>query len=269
MRHQTSRLPFAVLAVLSLTACSAGGGESALANRDSAGLRAAILAANADPGPNRIVLARRGLYTLAPAGDATSLLPPIEGELAIVGNGAELRGDSAQRIGLLEIAPGARVRLSDLTLAQGYAGALRNLGELELERVRIEDNTSDRSGAIVQNHGRLAMRDSSVEFNDVPARDEAGTVVNYGVLRLEHSRIGNNLVLRQRAGIATAGSVLNFGRVEWTESSTGGNRIEGEANGLAFADVLNLGSGSVSGDAPGEAVATVPGDTAIALGLGR
>jgi hypothetical protein len=185
--------------------------------------------------------------------DATSLLPPITDDLRIEGNGAEIRRAMDGRRTLLEVAQGATVRVQDLALSEGSDGAVRNYGTLHLDSVRITDSFGDGTTAIVLNHGRLEARDSEIAYNLLPgsARD-AGTIVNYGQLRLRDTAIHDNTALPGHPGVAVAGAVLNLGTVETEGSRIADNHAEDgdPPAALSFPAVLNLGNGHVEGDLP-------------------
>jgi hypothetical protein len=248
----------ATMALVATAFLSGCGTRTEVRNLDTRGLIAAIQAANENPGSDVIHLAPGGLYMLRDAPrDATTLLPPITDDLRIEGNGAEIRRDSDGRRALVEIAPGASVRLESLTLAEGSDGAIRNYGNLHLDSVRVTDSFGGGSPtgatAIVLNHGVLEANDSEIAYNLLPtsARD-AGTVVNYGELRLRNTAIHDNTTQSGHPGLAAAGAVLNLGMLQVQHARIADNRAEdGEASdALAFPAVLNLGNGRVEGDLP-------------------
>lgn len=250
MRIANNGVLLAALAVLGLSACSRG---TDLANNDARGLVEAIRAANASPGDDTIRLARRGLYVLTAEAAPGLLLPAIRGKLKIEGNGAEIRGYSAAQLALLEVARDGEVMLQDLSLAEGSNGAIRNFGELRLQSARVIDSTGSRISAIVLNHGELFAKDSEFAYNalDDSLRD-AGTVLNYGKLRLDNSRIHDNRVQQARPGVGAAGAILNMGVVRM-QATRMENNVAGEAGQpgfLSFDGVLNLGNGRVEGELP-------------------
>ena len=253
MRHTPLYLLLAAATVL--TGC---GRTTDIANLDTDALVRAIEAANASPGPDVIRLAPRGLYTLRSAAGEHVFLPPIRGELRIEGQGAEIRNYmvDGQRA-LLEVVAGADVHLDDLSLSEGSDGAIRNFGTLRLDHVRITDSTGAGAQAIVLNHGLLEARDSEIAYNLLPtSRRDAGTVLNYGQLRLRDTAIHDNVAQRRFDSLAVAGAVLNLGTFETRATRIADNvAVDGEGNdALAFPAVLNLGNGVVEGDLPRELV---------------
>lgn len=238
-----------------LAGCSRGTTVE-IANNDSAALVAAIRQANARPGHDTVRLARNGLYILGNPAEPGLLLPPIAGDLTIEGNHAEVRGYSDTPAAILEVAQEATVLVSDLVLAEGNDGAVRNYGQLRLENVAIVDSSVSTVPAIVLNHGRIEAVDSEIAYNLLLAnRRDAGTVLNYGELELERSRIHDNRAVGRQRTLAAAGGILNFGSVKADGLVLADNELPGEdAPLLSFGGILNLGNGKVSGTTPAEAV---------------
>jgi hypothetical protein len=238
-----------------LTAC---GSRIDVHNLDARGLAEAIQAANAHPGTDVIRLAPGGLYTLSNAPrDATSLLPPITDDLRIEGNGAEIRRYMDGQRALLVVEHGADVQVRDLALSEGSDGAIRNFGTLHLDSVRVTDSTGSHTPAIVLNYGLLEARDSEIAYNLLPTSPrDAGTVLNYGELRLRNTAIHDNTAQRRYDSLAVAGAVLNLGRMETQATRIADNEAtDGEnPDELLFPAVLNLGNGRVEGDLPRELV---------------
>jgi hypothetical protein len=246
-------LPYLLLAgAVALTGCNH---QTEIANLDSKALVAAIRAANQNPGPDTIRLAKGGLYTLRGAAETGLLLPTIDGELLIDGQGAEIRRDSNDRVALLQIARDGKVTLRNLSLAEGTDGAVRNFGNLRLESVRITDSSSWSSPAIVLNHGELHAQDSEIAYNDLPMNHrDGGTVVNYGQLTLDNTRIHDNLVQTRYPSLAAAGAILNLGTVRATGPGIEHNSAEGSSSGLSFNGVVDLGNGRVDGNLQGTSI---------------
>lgn len=225
-----------------------------IANNDVAGLVRAIEQANASPGHTTIRLARRGLYVLTQESREGLLLPIISDRLTLEGNHAEIRGYSARPASLLEVGEGAELRLYDVVLAEGTDGAVRNFGELSLHNVAIVDSSVRQASAIVLNHGHITARDSEIAYNLLFAgRRDAGTVLNYGQMVLEATRVHGNRVLGTYEAVAAAGGILNFGTLRARDLALEDNAEPGEARpSLHFEGVLNLGNGVFEGEtAPG------------------
>lgn len=242
------RLILIILAAQSLLACSR---QVDVPDHDGKALVAAIRAANASPGGDRILLAHRGLYVLSDAAQAGLLLPAIHGALEIDGNGAEIRSYAPGRVALLEVAADGDVQLRNLSLAEASDGAIRNFGKLRMQSARIVDSTGTWVSAIVLNHGQLSVEDSEIAYNELQMSGrDAGTVLNYGELQLDQSRIHDNRVQRVFPSLIAAGAVLNLG-VMRTRKTQLENNIAGDLQDLAsrranlVAGVFNLGNGRV------------------------
>lgn len=243
-----------LIGMLMLSGCST---EIEVANNDSKALIDAIRTSNSTPGGERITLARRGLYVLTDPADLGLLLPAISGKLTIDGNGAEIRSYASGPVALLEVGVKGEVTLRNLSLAEGTHGAIRNFGKLKLESTRVVDSTGTRVSAIVLNHGRLIARDSELAYNNLEASErDAGTVLNYGDLRLDNTRIHDNHVQRASPNLVAAGAVLNMGTLRLHAAQVENNSADdsrqssNQPGPLSFAGVLNLGNGRVEGQVP-------------------
>jgi len=245
---RTSRDLLLLVLLCGLAACSRNTTVE-IANNDARGLVAAIRQANENPGHTTIRLARRGFYVLSEEVRDGLLLPPVGDRLTVEGNYAEIRGYSARPASLLEVQDGARVALENLVLAEGTDGAVRNFGELELRNVSIVDSSVRQAPYIVLNHGRITARDSEIAYNLLFAgHRDAGTVLNYGDLELDATRVHGNRTVGVDASLAAAGGILNFGTVRADGLDLDDNALPGEdVPSLHFDGVLNLGNGRVLG----------------------
>lgn len=233
--------------VIALAACSR---TIEVADHDGKALAAAIHAANADPGKTVIRLARHGMYVIDAPAEAGLLLPSVRSDIEIEGNGAEIRAYTDQPVALLQIEKQGELTLERLSLAEGGDGAVRNYGELVLDRVQIVDSSALRANAIVLNHGTLLAEDSQIAFNSLSrAQRDAGTVLNYGRIEFDRSAIHDNRALGKYPGLAIAGGVLNYGQLRVDGLTLANNNADNGGELLAAAGILNLGNGNVSGDA--------------------
>lgn len=238
-------------AVLFGGALLAGGTAQAaeyyVANRDTAGLAGAIRHANASPGADIIFLAKDGLYAFDRATDGHLALPTVQGRLTLVGRGAEIRRNTEEPLSLLEVAANAELDIDSLTLAEGSRGSVRNHGTLRLWRSAIVDGTTVSETAIVQNYGRFEALDSTIGYNQVTgAGRDAGIVLNYGSMRLDHCRLAGNQLSRRYPTLAAA-PLLNYGDLAVEALAFEDNAIIDDFEGMASAAVLNLGTGRTAG----------------------
>lgn len=235
--------------LLGLGACSR---TIEVADHDGKALATAIQAANASTGKTTIRLAKRGMYVIDSPAEAGLLLPSIRGHVEIEGNGAEIRAYTDQPVALLQVEKNGELELQHLSLAEGGDGAVRNYGELALDRVKIVDSSALRANAIVLNHGNLRAEDSQIAFNSLsPARRDAGTVLNYGSIELDRSAIHDNYTLGKYPGLAVAGGVLNYGELRVDGLTMANNSADNGGELLSASGILNLGNGQVSGDIAG------------------
>ena len=216
------------------------------------GLAEAIDAANRNAGADVIEI-EAGLYSLQqqiPTAHGLVALPVITDDLVIRGARAELRAYTSKAVHLLQIAKGAQVRIIGLTLAEGSDGALVNFGNAELQSVQIIDQSTRTASAIVSNYGNIQLRRCELSFNTVNnAAQNAGTIVNYGLARIQNTRMVGNIVSRRFESLMLASAILNYGNAELTDVKVSDSeaidsfpsfRVRGKAQ--AF---INEGTGSM------------------------
>lgn len=234
-----------VFATVPLSCVSAA--EYYVADRDPAGLAGAIRHANATRQADTIHLAEGGLYAFSTAAEAGLALPPVQGRLTLQGHGAEIRRNTEQPLALLEVAAVAELDIESLTLAEGSRGSVRNHGTLRLSRSAIVDGTTHAENAIVQNFGRFEARDSIIGYNQVTgAGSDAGIVLNYGSMLLDHCRLAGNSLSRRYPTLAAA-TLLNYGDLAVAALALEDNSVIDGFDGLASTVVLNLGIGRTQG----------------------
>jgi len=219
-------------------------------DHDSAGLIAAIRAAESTREPDRIELAAGGLYIVRAADSAGLGLPLIRSALTIAGNGAEIRRYSDQEFALVGVAHTGKLALENLGLAEASRGSVINRGVLHLDRVRITDNLADGANAIVINYGTLRGWDCDISHNAVlSAKRDAGIVLNFGRLELSRSRLAGNTVTGRRSSVLTASAMLNLGEIRLRDVTIQDNSALAEPNDSSSAyAVVNVGNGSLQGE---------------------
>lgn len=240
------------LAVFAAASVSAQAATFTVADHDTKALIAAIQAAESTLEPDRIELAKSGLYVVRTASDSTRQLglPLIRSAITIVGNGAEIRRYSDQEFALVGIAHSGKLALENISLAEASRGALINRGVLHLDRVRITDSIADGANAIVINYGTLRGWDSEISHNAVlAAKRDAGIVMNYGRMELARSRLAGNTVTGRRSSVLTASALLNLGDISLRDVTIEGNSALAEPNDTSSAHaVVNLGNGVLRGE---------------------
>ncbi|MGE4072897.1 MAG: hypothetical protein AB7E72_17155 [Lysobacterales bacterium] len=234
---------------LSIAACLASSAASAMTVypvESTAGLVAAINAANLTPEADIITL-ERGLYVLdaVNAGDQAAAMPEITSPIVIRGNGAELRRYSNADFRIFHVAETGHLKLEQIVLAEGSMGAIRNHGTTELRNVALVDSTARGASAIVENYGEMRLNHCEVSFNTVAgASRDAGTIINWGKLWLTATTFQGNQLTRRYEGVALASSVLNYGTAE-IEDVVIAENVAGEPDtvGAPQAPLVNLGNG--------------------------
>lgn len=251
MRH-----PCLFILCLGLVSPLATAREFDIPDQDGAALAAAIASANASPDADIIRLAPGGLYALTTASESGLMLPPVHGKLRIEGQGAEIRRYAAGEAALIQVDEDGELELRRVTLAEGNAGALRNFGRADLQQVHITDCSAAGPSTLVLNRGWMRLERSEIAYNELAGSGrDAGTVLNYGELQLADSAIHDNLAERRYATLAVAGAILNFGKIESESVRIADNKVDEDDGGPAFAGILNIGNGQVTGKVPAGTVA--------------
>jgi len=205
------------IAVLAASAiglpAAAAAGSFPVTNVDSAGpgsLRAAIEAANSNPGPDTIGIGTSGTIDLEEA------LPTISDDVTIRGPGANLltvrRKSGEFRIFKIEsLACCPEVTISGITIANGLAesgAGIESTAVLVLERVAVvgneaaasEGSTAAAEGGGILSFGSLVLRESTVSGNRATATDGTGQTVasdagvaSHNPTAIERSTIADNV----------------------------------------------------------------------------
>jgi hypothetical protein len=178
---------------------------NSLANSGPGTLRQAIVDANAHPGEDSIPINVTGTIKLA------EILPPVEGNVSIVGPGASsltVERDAPVGFRIFNFSNGITASLSGLTVTGGVAPTGHGNGNLTLIRVVVADNEAPviaamqagAEGAGVYSAGPLTIRESVIRHNwanirggTISAFAAGGGVIAYSVVTVDRSTISNNV----------------------------------------------------------------------------
>jgi hypothetical protein len=209
------------------TACTAAANDCSL--------RGAIVAANANAGPDAVTVPA-GTYTLTRAGaneDAASTGDlDVTDDLTITGAGARatrVAGGAApfdDRI--FDIAEGASATITRLAITGGKpagdAGGVNNRGDLMLDGVAVKNNSASNYGGIFGDGGTLNLTDSTVSGNS--SEGVGGVAQVGGTANITNSTISGNQATNINGGIgAGGGAVMNI--VNSTIASNTSGRLGG------------------------------------------
>jgi len=231
-------------------------------------LREAVIAANANPGPDTIELPA-GTYPFSIRG--TDENAALKGDLdftdetgatTIQGAGAAVTIIHARDFDrVLEVHPFASVVLEDTTITGGSwvttgGGILNTDGTATLNHCTVSGNSSRGSGGGIQNHGGLeaggkallTLTDSTISGNQ--ASTNGGGILNYGdpqadgkaVVTLTDSTVSGNSAIRNGGGIRNLS-----GSATLTNSTVSGNSGN-VGGGLYNQSVATLVDSTVSGN---------------------
>ncbi|MEP7358412.1 MAG: choice-of-anchor Q domain-containing protein [Anaerolineales bacterium] len=225
-------------------------------------LRAAVMEANAHPGPDTILLTARTYHlTRVGAGEDAALTGDLDltGTVTLQGQGPAASIIDAAGLGdrIFDVLTGTTVSMSRLTLsgagllptAQERGGGLQNRGALTLTQVLITHNDASQSlvqggGGIVNwDQGRLVLINSQVISN---TGYTGGGIYNKGEAILTSSQVISNFALGGGGGarnegvmtisgsqvlsnsaVSSGGGLANVLRLTVANSTIGGNRAAG------------------------------------------
>jgi hypothetical protein len=214
-----------------------------IAAGDTAGLIAAIEAANASPGPDTILLSP-GTYILTERYPASvgliwgaHGLPSINGTLSIRGNGATImRQTDAPAFRILHIEHQAVALIDNLTISQGSVtgshngGGIYNSGNLTITNSRILNNMAFSGGGIINTTtGQLTISGSTLANNH--ATRTSGAIYNQGQLTVSDSVIANNVADVDHGAIGVGDVTATQAIANVTNSCIAGNSHISVSNG--------------------------------------
>lgn len=203
-------------------------------------LRAAIMEANALPGPDTIVLPA-GTYTLTDTGAGEDFAfsgdLDIRDGLTIMGDGAGTTIIDASALGerVFQIFSGVQFDLSGVTLTGGSVtgsedgGAIRSAGIVTISDAAIVGNTSEDDGGGINNSGTMTINRTTIAGNT--ANSSGGGIRNSGSLTILSSTIGGPVDettdLRNRSRLEGGGLInVGAGNVSIVNSTFSGNIAE-------------------------------------------
>lgn len=236
-------------------------------------LRDAVLAAQAQAGPQRILLpaGTYGMALGAPRNERGEVIDEddnrngdydIRGDIEIVGAGQQTTLIDAGRLDrLFEVFPGAHLQLRDLTLRNGLAnsagGAIENKGDTLLRRVRVELSLASALyqpgiGGGIANFGELEVYQSQIDYNGSVAgqgyRGRGGGIFNAGTLWVRDTLFTrNDSVDSEETGVG--GGLYNEGSADIARTTFSDNfsRLSGPA--ITNLGQLKLSNSTLSGNA--------------------
>ena len=237
-------------------------------------LREAIIAANANPGPDRVVLGSGQVYllTLGPA-DAPGALVAASGDLDITdgltidGNGSVVNAQGIDRV--FDIEGAFTVVINNLTIKRGVASGFLSLGGglyIKLASVVLNNSKVTGNSTLIES----GARDDGGGIAVIGAFEPANGTLTLASLTLNATTVANN------TGATGGGIVCVICQLTMTGGTISGNAsVSGDGAGLAV-----LGSASTamitgaaltanSGAARGGAVAVPVGTPVVKLTRAR
>jgi hypothetical protein len=251
-----------------------------LADSGDGSLRAAVLAANANPGPDVIDfdngLFANGMATIQLTGGEIDINGgDIENDsaLTITGPGADkLTIDAQHSSGIFAIFAGFSIlsglsipvdaTISGLTLTGGSAGAISNSETVTLANVVITGNSTSYGGGGIRNTaGIMTVIDSTVSDNSVFGLIGGGGILNEGgILTVTRCTLSDNTAVV----VASGGGIFNNSGILTVTDSILSHNSAGQAGG-------GIANGNGIPNAPGSVTvtnSTLSGNSAVHAGGG-
>jgi hypothetical protein len=222
-------------------------------------LRAAVMEANAQLGPNEIHLPA-GTYVLSLAGAgedaaATGDLDFIDAT-TLIGAGAAttiIDGAGLDRVLHNTVLPGVtnppEVAVSGVTLGNGggdlsLGGAVYNAGRMRLTEVAVEESAADFFGGGIENDGSMTVERSTIGPGN--GAEYGGGIFNFGELEITDTTIDGNDAGNQ------GGGMYNFGESSIAGSTFSGNDAVTDGGGVVNdGGVMEIVNSTISGNQAG------------------
>jgi hypothetical protein len=207
-------------------------------------LRYCITKANAEPGPDSVLLQVTGSINLA------SPMVTLSGELNIKGPGADQLTINGQQNGtVFFVDPGAFVEISSLKITggetTGFGGGIHNDGNLILSDSVVTENNAGRIGGGIYNSGTLWIFASEISQNEAKL-SSAGIAMGGGIfneegslLSIHGSLITENSTKLGYSTVGFGGGIANLGRATIVECTISSNTTN------------EYGPGTIGGDGGG------------------
>jgi CSLREA domain-containing protein len=239
--------------------------------QDECTLRAAVIEANAHPGPDRITFDRDGKFPLARSGafeDAASTGDlDVTDDLVIEGRGTTqtIVNGFGKRFQdrIFHVDPSGSsditVHLSDLTIANGHAfgsgGGVESGDSATLTLTRVVVQSNRASGALanlgggIYNGGELDLREVDVLSNSVSGNSASvgGGIANAGGLSMTDTNIAENHAQAEGGGLDNGAS----GSASITRSTFSGNISGGSGGAIRNRGTVGLTNATISGNHAG------------------
>jgi CSLREA domain-containing protein len=234
-------------------------------------LRAAVIEANAHPGPDSVAFDHDGNFRLTRPGafeDAASTGDlDVTGDLVIEGRGTAhtIVGGLGRRFQdrILHVDPSETsditVRVSDLTIENGQAldsgGGVENGESASLTLTRVLVRSNSVSGAFVNlgggiyNAGELELRDVDIQSNSANgnAASAGGGIANKGRLTMVDTNIGLNRSQAEGGGLDNGEQAT----ATITRSAFSGNMAAGNGGAIWNRGIVKLTNATLSGNDAG------------------
>ena len=209
---------------------------------DDSHLRAAITQANSDNADDMILFACSGTISLTATLDIT-------GSMFINASGAQVTLDGGSAMGVLNVASGVTLKMTDLSVQNGSTsvdgGALYNAGTANIYGGTFSDNSARDGGALENSAGAtMSITGSTFSRNHAADSYRGGAVHNSGTMTITSSLFISNFAGFSQGTGASGGAVDNGGTMSISGSSFYQNRADN--GGAIWTSTTPAGSMSIT-----------------------
>jgi hypothetical protein len=205
-------------------------------------LRAAVAQANSDNAGDMILFGCSGTIGLTATLDIT-------GSMFINAAGAQVTLDGGSTMGVLNVASGVTLKMTDLSVQNGSAtgdgGALYNAGTANIYGSTFSDNSARNGGALENSAGAtMSITGSTFSVNQAADSFRGGAVHNSGTMTITSSLFVSNFAGISSGTGASGGAIDNGGTM--TISSSGFYQNRAANGGAVWTSTTPAGSMSIT-----------------------
>ena len=182
-----------------------------------------------------LVLSRGCDYVLTKAVSGKDGLPPITGNLVVLGSGGTtISRSSSAAFRIFDVAAHGRLALANVTVANGNSGnevggGILDEGTLVLRNVRLTGNTAPSGGGLeVQNGAHATISFSELDGNNATGA-AGGAIDNSADLVVDHSRVTGNTAHSFGGGVFTRIRARPGSPARWWPATSRDARVAGSS----------------------------------------
>ena len=207
-------------------------------------------------GPNATVTLSSARYILNPEGNQgeIKILRPITIQGSTGANRTTIAATNVSGSGNQSRAfniGNTTATIRDLVIENGFSndvgGAILNRGNLTLNQVTLQNNTTGNDGGAIYNATGNQLTINNSTLKDNTAADDGGAIANHGTMTINNSTINNNIANSGSSMFSGGGGILNTTEATLTinNSTISGNRAK-VGGGIRNDGALSLDSTTIT-----------------------